>query len=73
MYRKPRFLEELHVIRETMSREADYDVDLFMEMVRSGKRPTRSRERNIRGYKSSAPIDEAGAVTRPNKSRKRAG
>jgi hypothetical protein len=73
MYRKPRFLEELHVIRETMSREADYDVDLFMEMVRSGKRPTRSRERNIRGYKSSAPIDETGEVTPPDKRRKRAG
>jgi len=39
MYRKPRFLEELHAIREEMSREADYDVELFAEMVRSGARP----------------------------------
>ena len=39
MYRKPRFLEELHAIREEMSRECDYDIDLFVEMVRSGKRP----------------------------------
>ena len=39
MYRKPRFLEMLHAIREEMSREADYDVDLFAEMVRSGARP----------------------------------
>jgi hypothetical protein len=37
MYRKPRFLEELHTIREEMSRECDYDVDLFAEMVRSGQ------------------------------------
>jgi len=39
MYRKPRFLEELHAIREEMSRECDYDVDLFAEMVRSGRQP----------------------------------
>lgn len=35
MYRRPKFLTVLHQIRETMSREADYDVDLFAEMVRS--------------------------------------
>ena len=39
MYRRPKFLEVLHAIREEMSREADYDVDLFAEMVRSGMRP----------------------------------
>lgn len=55
MYRKPRFLEALHAIREEMSREADYDVDLFTEMVRSGVRPSHGAERNIRGYKSRAP------------------
>ncbi len=37
MYRRPKFLEVLHEIREEMSREADYDVDLFAEMVREGK------------------------------------
>lgn len=36
-YRRPKFLEILHEIREGMSREADYDVDLFAEQVRSGK------------------------------------
>ncbi|MGB7921987.1 MAG: hypothetical protein WCF57_01950 [Pyrinomonadaceae bacterium] len=45
----------LHAIREEMSREADYDVDLFAEMVRSGARPDHGVERNIRGYKSRAP------------------
>lgn len=58
MYRKPRFLEMLHAIREEMSREADYDVDLFAEMVRSGVRPKQGAERNIRGYKSRAPRAE---------------
>jgi hypothetical protein len=35
MYRRPKFLEVLHEIREEMSRQADYDVDLFVEMIRS--------------------------------------
>ena len=49
MYRRPKFLTVLHEIRETMSREADYDVDLFAEMVRSGARPQHGPARNIRG------------------------
>ncbi len=60
MYRKPRFLEELHAIREEMSREADYDVELFAEMVRSGRRPSHGPERNIRGFRSRAPRGEQG-------------
>jgi hypothetical protein len=74
MYRRPRFLEELHAIREEMAREVDYDVDLFAEMVRSGLRPKHGPERNIRGFKSRAPgATELGEdETRPSK-RKRAG
>ena len=37
MYRRPKFLEILIEIREQMSRDVDYDVDLFAERVRSGK------------------------------------
>lgn len=37
MYRRSKFMEILLEIREEMSREADYDVDLFAEMIRSGK------------------------------------
>ncbi|MCC6328550.1 MAG: hypothetical protein IT174_08540 [Acidobacteria bacterium] len=37
MYRRPKFLEVLIKIREEMAREADYDTDLFAEMVRSGQ------------------------------------
>ena len=33
MYTRPRFLEELHAIREEMSRECDYDMDLFAQFV----------------------------------------
>lgn len=35
MYRRPKFLEILHSIREEMSREVDYDVDLFAQMLRN--------------------------------------
>jgi hypothetical protein len=74
MYRRPRFLEELHAIREEMAREVDYDVDLFSEMVRSGVRPKHGPERNIRGFKSRVPpaADVSADATRPAK-RKRAG
>lgn len=41
MYRRPRFLEILIAIREEMAREADFDIDLFVENVRTGHRPMR--------------------------------
>lgn len=37
MYRRPKFLEVLIEIRQNMAREADYDIDLFAEMIRAGK------------------------------------
>jgi hypothetical protein len=58
MYRRPKFLTVLHKIREAMSREADYDVDLFAEMVRSRTRPTYGPKRNIRGFVKRAPRNE---------------
>jgi hypothetical protein len=73
MYRRPRFLEALHAIREEMSREVDYDVDLFAEMVRSGVRPLRGPERNIRGFKSRAPRSEDSNGVTQHKQRKRTG
>jgi hypothetical protein len=36
MYRRPKFLELLLEIRQEMAHEADYDVDLFVEMARHG-------------------------------------
>jgi hypothetical protein len=61
MYRRPKFLEVLHAIREQMSREVDYDVDLFAEMVRSGVRPAYGPERVIRGIRTRASRDEIEA------------
>jgi hypothetical protein len=42
-----------------MSREADYDVDLFAEMVRSGEQPKHGKVRNIRGFKKRAGREDA--------------
>jgi hypothetical protein len=58
VYRRPKFLEVLHAIREQMSRDVDYDVDLFTEMVRSGVRPAHGPERIIRGVRTRALRDE---------------
>jgi hypothetical protein len=74
MYRRPRFLEVLHAIREEMSREADYDVDLFAEMVRSGATPSDGPERVIRGFRTRAPrLEDASRKSGTAKPRKRAG
>lgn len=48
MYRRPKFLEVLHEIREEMSREADYDMDLFAEQIRSGKRGKHKTKKKFR-------------------------
>jgi hypothetical protein len=66
----------LHAIREEMSREADYDVELFAEMARTGARPEHGPSRNVRGFRKRAPradeaAEPAGKVT-PIKQRKRA-
>jgi len=73
MYRRPKFLEVLHAIREKMSRDVDYDVDLFAEMVRSGARPTHGPERIIRGVRSRAEKDDATEAEAIEKPRRRAG
>ena len=72
IYRRPKFLTVLHEIRETMSREADYDVDLFAEMVRSGTRPEYGPERNIRGFKKRAPRNDEADNETPLTARHRA-
>jgi hypothetical protein len=70
MYRRPHFLEELHAIREEMSRECDYDAELFSEMVRHNAPPTRGPARNIRGVRMHTPPNPL-SVRRTTRSRKR--
>jgi hypothetical protein len=72
MYRRPKFLEVLHAIREDMSREADYDVDLFAEMVRSGVQPSHGPQRVIRGFRTRAPrAEKTKTKTTKHRQRKR--
>ena len=47
MYRRPKFLEILLEIRREMAHEADYDVDLFAEMVRSGHIPSQIKRHSL--------------------------
>lgn len=72
MYRRPKFLTVLIRIREIMSREVDYDVDLFTEMVRSGTRPLKGPRRNIRGFKKHVPLNEEIHIAAPPAKRRRA-
>jgi hypothetical protein len=48
------------MIREEMSREADYDVDLFTEMVRSG----RMNGANVQGSKTRVIGDERWQISK---------
>lgn len=58
MYRRPKFLEELIRIREEMAREADYDTDLFSELVRSGRKSNRKDNPRKRAEASAAAVNE---------------
>jgi hypothetical protein len=71
MYRRPKFLTVLIRIREIMSREVDYDVDLFTEMVRSGAQPAHGTQRNIRGFKKRAPRNDAAEIDASEKKERR--
>ena len=52
MYPRSKFQEVLLEIRQEMAREADFDVDLFAEIVRSGAGP---RDANIHSLGDQAP------------------
>lgn len=58
MYRRPKFLEILHEIRQQMAHEADYDVDLFAEMVRSGTGVPVARRRPVRYSAADEKTDD---------------
>jgi hypothetical protein len=58
MYRRPKFLEILLEIRQQMAHEADYDVDLFAEMVRSGSSVPKTRKRLTRYADSQGKTDD---------------
>lgn len=47
MYPRSKFQEVLLEIRQEMAREADFDVDLFAEIVRTGSGPRDARIHSI--------------------------
>lgn len=69
MYRKPKFLEVLHEIREEMSREADFDVDLFAEMVRSGKFSVQDQTRTLYYDSTSHNLSANNKTTKTKRKR----
>jgi hypothetical protein len=60
MYRRPKFLEILLAIREEMAREADYDTDLFAEMVRADLRPAVLRTHELTEAKPEGETERPG-------------
>ena len=66
MYRRPKFLEVLIEIRQEMAREADYDVDLFAEIVRSGERLRNKARHSI----VDLPTESDEMPPRPSRSKK---
>ena len=70
MYRRPKFLEVLLKIREEMAREADYDVDFFVEMVRSGIQPATDVRHAIGEPESGKPSKGAGRAGAKRASKK---
>lgn len=67
MYRRPKFLEVLLEIRQEMARQADYDVDLFVEMSRSGKVSTSGTEFSL----TETDADRASSINDRDKTRGR--
>ena len=58
MYRRPKFLEILLEIRREMALEADYDVDLFAEIARSGNRSSKSKRYRLEPISPDPPVEE---------------
>jgi hypothetical protein len=58
MYRRPKFLEVLLEIRREMALEADYDVDLFAEIARSGNSSSKSKRYRLEPAVADADKDE---------------
>ena len=70
MYRRPKFLEILLEIRREMALEADYDVDLFAEIARSGNRTAKARRRPLDPVSTDIP-SKNGKLQNPSKTREK--
>lgn len=67
MYRRPKFLEILHAIREQMARECDYDMDLFVQMLRQ-ESPSSAESNHSARIPEAKPNPTEPVISRPKKS-----
>jgi len=65
MYRRSKFLEVLLEIRQEMAREADYDVDFFAEIARSGNSPRDKTRHSLTDF----PVPAESSLSRPRKTK----
>jgi hypothetical protein len=68
MYRRPTFVELLLTIREEMAREADYDVDFYVESVRNGMQPATDVRYALTDVEGTVPSKRTGKPARKKKS-----
>lgn len=68
MYRRAKFVELLLEIREEMAHEADYDVDLFAELARTGESgaPAKRRKKLTNPRSEKDPKSESDRLVRSN-------
>jgi hypothetical protein len=59
MYRRSKFLELLLNIRVDMAREADHDVDQFVQDLRTAANPEQNNRRDDTGLASGTKTTEA--------------
>lgn len=65
MYPRSKFQEILLAIREEMAREADFDVDLFVETVRSGVTRRRGSHYSLGDPPKAEPAAKPNRAKRP--------
>ena len=65
MYPRSKFQEIMLDIREEMAREADFDVDLFVELVRSGARRETAAKYSIADQAKTEPAPKPGRTKSP--------
>jgi hypothetical protein len=66
MYPRSKFQEVLLEIREEMAREADFDVDLFAEIVRTGSGPSDPKTHSIIDLPTEKETSDRSPNTRPS-------
>lgn len=62
MYPRSKFQEILLEIRQEMAREADFDVDLFAEIVRTGSGPRDARIHSLSDQPSPSPRKDRSPI-----------